>query len=130
MRDLRDFYSPHMTATINGHKFTVEAPSAKEGLRIQMIMADPEKAAKVNTTEELNKLFKGTIDDEGVPSGGLWDELDEKGVSLPEALHLGNSAMLYYGLNEAAAVAYWESAAEDEDEAPKAPKRAPRKKTT
>ena len=33
MRELRDFYNPNMTASINGHEYEVPAPSARDGLR-------------------------------------------------------------------------------------------------
>ena len=58
-----------------------------------------------------DRLFRGTaFEDDGLPVGGLWDELWENEVTWEEATHLGVTAVLYYGINEKAAVAYWESA--------------------
>ena len=117
MRDLRDFYNPNLTATINGHEYTVECPTAAEGVKLRMMMADTEKAAEMNDLEQINKLFKGDSDDpQGllnsgeIPTGGLWDELWANNVTLPEAMHLGLTAVMYYGIGENVALLHWESA--------------------
>ncbi len=111
MRELRDFYNPNMTASINGHEYEVPAPSAREGLRLRAMMSDRERANKVNDLAEIHKLFGGTaFEDDGLPVGGLWDELWAHGATWDEATHLGVTAVLYYGIGEKVAVAYWESA--------------------
>ena len=111
MRELRDFYNPNMTASINGHEYEVPAPSAREGLRLRAIMSDPEKAAKIDDLAEIHKMFRGTaFDDDGLPVGGVWDKLWANDVTWGEAVHLGVTAVMYYGIGEKAAVAYWESA--------------------
>lgn len=142
MRELRDFYNPNMTASINGHEYEVPAPSAREGLRLRAIMSDPERANKINDLAEIHKLFRGTaFEDDGLPVGGLWDELWENGATWDEATHLGVTAVLYYGIGEKVAVAYWESAGkgltadpekavtETEPKGP-TPKNMPKKKPT
>lgn len=111
MRELRDFYNPNMTASINGTEFEVPAPSARDGLRLRAIMADPDRANKIDDLAEIHKLFGGTaFEESGLPVGGLWDKLWENGVTWDEATHLGITAVLYYGIGEKAGVAYWESA--------------------
>lgn len=111
MRELRDFYNPNMTASINGTEFEVECPTAREGLRLRAIFSDPVQANKVDDLEEINRLFRGKgFDEHGVPSGGLWEELFAGGVSWEECLHLGMTALIHYGIGEKPAVAYWESA--------------------
>lgn len=115
MRDLRDFFNPNLTATIGGHEFTVPCPTAAEGLRIRMIMATPEKAKQLNDFEEINRLFHGDednptrINNGEAPTGGLWDELWEHDVTYPEAIHLGITAVMYYGIGENVALLHWES---------------------
>lgn len=111
MRELRDFYNPNMTASINGTEYEVECPTAREGLRLRALMTDPVKAEQADDLEEINRLFRGKgFDDDGIPSGGLWDELFAGGVSWEECLHLGMTALIHYGIGEKPAVAYWESA--------------------
>ena len=46
MRDLRDFYDPHLYATINGTRFRVDCPTAAEGFKLRAVMADPKRAAE------------------------------------------------------------------------------------
>ena len=58
MRELRDFYNPNMTASINGHEYEVPAPSARDGLRLRAIMADKERAEKIDDLAEIHKLFR------------------------------------------------------------------------
>lgn len=110
MRELRDFYNPNMTASINGHEYEVPAPSARDGLRLHALFADPEKAAEVNDLAEIHKLFGGTAFEDELPVGGLWDELWDHGATWEEATHLGITGLIYYGIGVKAAVAYWESA--------------------
>lgn len=116
MRDLRDFYNPHLTATINGQTFTVECPSAAEGLRLRMWATQPDRVTIGADLIEINKLFRGDpLDPEGqpeVPTGGLWDELWDAGVTWDEAFHLGVTAFMYFSHGEDVAMAHWESAGE------------------
>jgi len=111
MRDLRDFYDPHLYATINGTRFCVECPSAAEGFRLRAVMADPKRAAQMNEIEVINKLFKGTLSDDPteMPTGGLWDEMAKAGVTWPEMLHLGITAVHFYGLGKEVALRWWDS---------------------
>ncbi|WP_297453247.1 hypothetical protein [uncultured Corynebacterium sp.] len=110
MRELRDFYNPNMTASINGTEYEVPAPSAREGLRLHALFADPEKAANAKELDEIHHLFGGTGYEESLPVGGLWDTLWDDGVTWGEAMHLGMTALVYYGIGEKAAISYWESA--------------------
>ena len=99
MRELRDFYNPNMTAAINGHEYEVPAPSARDGLRLRSIMSDPAKANNIDDLAEIHKIFRGTAFDDELPVGGVWDELWANDVTWPEAIHLGVTAVLYYGLS-------------------------------
>lgn len=113
MRDLRDFYDPHLHATINGTRFTVECPNAQDGFKLRAIMADPQLAQGANEITLINQLFKGDElpeDPTQLPTGGLWDEMVAAGVTWPEMLHLGLTAIHYFGLGEEIALRYWESA--------------------
>ena len=113
MRDLRDFYSPHFSASINGHKFTVECPSAEDGIRLKLMVTNPDKIARDDDLTEINRLFKGDPIEESqftLPTGGLWDELWAAGVTWDEAIHLGTTAFAYFAYGEAAAVVLWEGA--------------------
>lgn len=147
MRDLRDFFNPNLVCRINGTEFTVPAPTAEEGLHLHMLINDPDKAAQANDFDIINRLFRGddTNSDqklaEGkVPTGGLWDELWDGGVTFPEAMHLGMTAVMYFSVGEDAAVGVWESVgkgitadpmvAEREPEPEKKPQTRSRKKTT
>lgn len=140
MRDLRDFYNPNLTATINGTEFTVPAPTAAEGLHLHMLINDPEKAEQANDFEIINRLFHGdngntedTLKAGKAPTGGLWDELWDAGVTFPEALHLGMTAVMYYSVGEDAAVGVWESVGKGITADPVVAEKEPqpeRKKTT
>lgn len=139
MRELRDFYNPNMTAAINGVEYEVECPTAREGLRLRAVFSDPVKAAEVDDLDEINKLFRGKgFDDDGAPSGGLWDELFANGVTWEECLHLGMTALIHYGIGEKPAVSYWESVGKGltaeptmarQQSEPKGPVKKPGKKT-
>ena len=87
MRDLRDFYDPHLYATINGTRFRVDCPTAAEGFKLRAVMADPKRAAEMNEIEVINQLFKGELSDDPteMPTGGLWDEMAEAGVKIGRA---------------------------------------------
>ena len=125
MRDLRDFFSPHLTAPINGHVFTIECPNAETGLWLRSILQNPELANQESEIEIMHKLFKGTYLPKKpgkLPKGGVWDELWEHDVTWVEAVHLGMTAIHYFGFNEQAAIAYWESAGDNSEAVAEDPK--------
>ena len=101
-------------------------------------MADPKRAAQMNEIEVINKLFKGTLSDDPteMPTGGLWDEMAKAGVTWPEMLHLGITAVHFYGLGKEVALRWWDSASTETEDNPesgetgKAPDTKPKKKTT
>lgn len=105
--DLHQSYKPGMTATIGKHTYRVEAPSAKDGLRLKLMLSDAEAAAEFDPMAEINTIFGGEIDADGIPQGGLWDDLDTNGVTLDEAVHLGMTAIHYFAFGAESAREYW-----------------------
>lgn len=119
-----EFYDDKLTVTINDHEFTVNAPTASEGMRLRMKFAS-KNADDLNELEEITKLFGGEIDEDGVPHGGLWDEFDEHNVTPNIAHHFGVAALYYWGIGPTLATEYWERMGKLGE-----PEKKPAKKTT
>ncbi|QMV84096.1 hypothetical protein HW450_06785 [Corynebacterium hindlerae] len=109
LTDLHDFFTPHLTAPIGGHTYTVESPDAETGLYIKKVMNDEELLKTVDDVEIINRLFKGKINKDGVPKGGLWAELEENNVPFVEQIHLGITAVYFFAYGPEAAKTHWES---------------------
>lgn len=109
LEDLRKTFDPSLTAEINGHVFRVEPPTAREGLILRSKFLDVEKVKQLNELEEINRLFRGELDENGIPFGGLWDELDAAGVGVEEAIHFGMTAVYYWGVGADFAIEHWQS---------------------
>lgn len=139
MRDLRDFYDPSFKLPIGGKTYTIESPNADEGLRIRMLFSDPNtqytnddqiaEIAKLMGATWVPKLVKipaldplsgePAFDDDGKPletdadwgdyQGGVWGEMRDDGISWPEIVHAGTTALIHYGQGAMLAELYWEN---------------------
>lgn len=123
-----EFYDDSLTVTINDTEFTVNAPSASEGMRLRMLFAN--KLEGLNEFAEITKLFGGEIGDDGVPTGGLWAAFDEHNVSPNIAHHFGVAALYYWGIGPTMALEYWERMGKLGEPEPEPVKKTPAKKTT
>lgn len=107
--DLREFFDPDLHLPINGKTYTIHTPNAADGLRLRAIFADDDVI--ITNTDELNeiaKLFGATIDDDGTVSGGVWQQMNDDGVSWPEIMHAGRTALMHYGLSPEHGAANWQ----------------------
>lgn len=111
MRDLREFFDPDLHLPIDGHIYTVKSPDAELGLRIkrQTINPDPERQ-HIDEINLIADILGATYDPEtDTMSGGLWDEMTSNGLSLEEAMHVGNTALAHYGVSPEFGEYWWEN---------------------
>lgn len=139
MRDLREFHDPDLYLPIGGKTYRITSPNAEDGLRLRALFADPEaKFTDDDQVAEIKRLFGATrephmaevyvFDDAGEPVvdpetgqpvtetrdvgrwvGGVWQEMNDDGVSWPEIMHAGTTAMLHYGQGASLAEIFWET---------------------
>lgn len=110
MRDLRDFFDPDLRLPINGKTYTITSPNAEHGLKLRALFSDDERViTDADELAEIAELLGATINDEGVPEGGLWAEMVADGLSWPEILHAGRTGLMYYGLSPLHGGTYWET---------------------
>lgn len=117
MKDLADIWDDSFTAPINGKTYRIPAPTAHTGLTLRVELAKGED--KLDKLKWINTLFGGKPLKKGVtPSGGLWDELTADGVGIQYAMHLGMTAIAYFGYGQEVADIYWESLGKPAPETP------------
>ncbi|MFE5878972.1 hypothetical protein ACFQ6H_27210 [Rhodococcus sp. NPDC056506] len=139
MRDLREFYNPDFKLPIGGKEYVIKSPNADEGLRIRMLFADPNmRYTDDDQVAEIAKLMGAvwvpnlvkipvldplygdpvlgddgepvmTEDDWGDYQGGVWSELRDDGITWPEIMHAGTTALIHYGQGAVLAELYWEN---------------------
>lgn len=131
--DLRTFYDPHLHLPIDGTTYTVNAPGAELGRRIEQYFRDP--ATILSDEEQIAvtaELFGATHDPEtGTFTGGVWSKLVDDGISWPEIMRAGVTALIHYGRSEHSAAVYWragDAAIEGMTLPPEPTKKAPAKK--
>lgn len=108
MRDLREFHDPHLHLPINGKTYTVKSPNAEFGLRIKNHVING--GSQLDEMKIIAELIGADYDpDTDTMSGGLWDEMNDDGVPLPEMLHVGNTAVCHYGVSPEFGEIWWET---------------------
>lgn len=115
MRDLREFHDPHLYLPIGGKTYKVECPDAARGLELRRMLNDPEiRWTDEEELSELADLLGATIDvnadGDPVYKGGAWGEMVDDGISWPEIVHAGRTALVHYGQSAALGEIYWETA--------------------
>lgn len=128
---------PGLTLTTRGKTYVIEAPGARDGFRIWRFFHEP-KATDIDHFREVVSLLGAQWDEEAnTVSGGLWSQMEADGLSWPEVMRIGETALLNFGRGPVAAAAYWgrtptfavEESEKDIPETKAAPsKRAPAKK--
>lgn len=148
MQDLDTFFDPDWYPVINGKTYRVPEPTAADGLRLVRAMTDPKRSlddaaelamiAKILGAVWVPKLvevvqyddvtFMPILDDQGQPvtrteddgeyEGGVWSELEADGVGHSRVMHLGLSALVYYGLGSRLGEAHWLGAVGDQGNPP------------
>lgn len=109
MRDLREFHDPNLHLPIRGKDVIIPSPTANEGLRIKRHMYEggstPQDEVRMIAT-----IFHADYDeDTDEIHGGVWDELNDMGLSLQEVMHVGNTALAHFGVGEAFGEFWWEN---------------------
>lgn len=116
MRELREFHDPHLHLPIGGKTYTVESPDADKGLRLRRMLSDPDvRWTDEEELAELAQLLGATVELDAATGdpryvGGTWQEMREDGVSWPELVHAGRTALVYFGQSAALGEIYWETA--------------------
>lgn len=115
MRDLREFHDPHLYLPISGKTYKVESPDAASGLRLRRMLSDPDiRWTDEEEVNELATLLGATVDvdEDGDPrwKGGAWGQMLDDGISWPEIIHAGRTALVYFGQSSALGEIYWETA--------------------
>lgn len=115
MKDLSTIWDDAFTAPINGKTYRVPAPTAHTGLTLRVELAKGEE--KLDKLKWINTIFGGKpLKKNAAPTGGLWDELNDDGVSTEYAIHFGMTAIAYFGYGPQVAEIYWESLGKTEEE--------------
>lgn len=109
--DLNDFFDPDLTLPIRGKNYRIQSPNAEDGLRLRRFYINPEATSTPGKDDYLEEIMKilGAEWDEDTQEyvGGVWGEMADDGVSWPEMMHAGETAVMYYGLGEAQAKLFW-----------------------
>lgn len=101
---------------IGGTGYRVESPTAREGLRLRLLLLDGD-ATLGNDAEvaELRKLMGDTL-----------EQMAADGISWPEIVHAGRTALLHYAVSADVAAKHWALGADDPgNPIPPAPPTAP-----
>lgn len=143
-QDLSEFFTPGLQLPIRGKTYTIPAPTAKDGLRIRMLFSANAVLGDDDETAEIMKLLGAewqpnivtipvidpttgspVVDDTGNPVtqetdqgtyvGGVFQEMSDDGVTWPEIMHAGRTAMLDIGLGRTLAEVHWQTALADDD---------------
>lgn len=167
MRDLREFYSPSLKLPVGGKTYEIPAPNVAEGGRLKQLFSNPDaRYTDDDQLAEIAKLLgaewvpnvvdsivvdpiteRPVVDadgnaetvqiDQGRYEGGLFSEMEADGVSWPELIHVGTTALVYFGQSTTLGEIYWETALGGMEgstlpEPPKAPakKAAPRPRSS
>ena len=151
-QDLSEYFDPALYLPIRGKTYRIPAPSAHDGLRLQMLLRTPELAMSdraeldeimkllgaewvpnIITIPELDPILaKPLHDDKGKPrtrevdngqyEGGIYAEMAADGLAWEEIMHAGRTALLAAGLNRTLAEAHWVSGMGDQSGNPLPPK--------
>lgn len=110
MRDLREFFDPDLHLPIDGHVYTVKCPNAETGLRIKKRTINPDPDDQYEEAHLIAAILGAEYhEDTDTMTGGLWDEMVANGVSLDEAMHVGNTALAHYGVSPEFGEYWWEN---------------------
>ncbi|MFC9514393.1 hypothetical protein ACFTSD_01540 [Nocardiaceae bacterium NPDC056970] len=106
--DLREFFDPDLHLPINGKAYTIHTPNAADGLRLRALLsADDVVLTNTDELAEIAKLFGATVEDDGHLAGGIWQQMNDDGISWPEIIHAGRTALMHYGLSADHGAIYW-----------------------
>lgn len=136
-KDLSEFLQPGLVLPIRGKNYTIPAPSAEEGLRLHLLFQDPNTSyTDSGELREIMKLLgaewtpnlvtvdvhdpitgEPVLDDKGEPvtteidrgtySGGVYEEMAADGLSWPEIMHAGRTALFDAGQGRTIAELMW-----------------------
>lgn len=129
LKDLREFFDSDLRLPINGKEYRIATPNARQGIRLRAFFADPTNGMDDQTElNEMMGLLGAAwqpdvsvvpvIDvrtgvqlkgddgelltreiDRGTYRGGLFDEMLDDGITWPEIVHAGRTALLHYGFS-------------------------------
>lgn len=136
-QDLSEFFTPGLELPIRGKTYVIPSPSAEDGLRLHMLLHNPGVAlTDEGELKEVMKLLGAEwvpnmvevdltnpetgstlFDDDGqvvtaevdygTYKGGIYQQMVDDGLSWPEIMHAGRTALLDAGLGRATAEANW-----------------------
>jgi hypothetical protein len=135
--NLRKFFDPALKLPIGDVEYRIPQPNARDGLRLRMLFIDPSTVLDARgESEEIMRVLGATwepdvhtvpvrdprtgkqltdgagapvttIVDRGTWVGGVYQQMVDDGVSWPEIIHAGRTALLHYGFSERAAENEW-----------------------
>ncbi|QFP97046.1 tail assembly chaperone [Gordonia phage Suerte] len=144
-QDLSEFFTPGLQLPIRGKIYTIPAPSAQEGLRLRMLFSTTNFGLSDEAeTAEIMKLLGAewkpnivsiplidpttgapAVDDkgnelthemdQGTYEGGIFQEMSDDGLTWPEIMHAGRTAMLDIGVGRTLAEVHWQTGLADDD---------------
>lgn len=109
MRDLREFHDPNLHLPIMGKDIIIKSPNADEGLKIKSHIYNGD--ATVQDEMRFIAMFLRAEYDEETDTfhGGLYDTLNDMGLTIQEIIHVGNTAMAHFAVNPAYGEYWWEN---------------------
>lgn len=118
LTDLADLYDPTLQLTIRGRAYTVHAPTAGVGLRLQALHAALRRAADTGDALDEHDRQRLMLDGDRVVSlvedslGPAHEQMVADGVPWPMRQRAGIAAWLYWTSGERAAARAWAAPAE------------------
>lgn len=96
--ELREFFDPALVLPIGGVEYRVESPTAREGLRLRLLLGDD--GATLGDEQEVTEWT--------ALLGPSLERMRSDGVAWPEIVHAGRTALLYFGMSAGVGLKHWE----------------------
>ena len=97
LQDAEEIVVSGLALPIGRKVYRVEEPTAREGLRLQMMFHDPDmNLSDVEELREIKRLL-----------GPVWDQMNDDGVGWSKMVHAGRTALFKYGLGDENASIFW-----------------------
>lgn len=112
--ELDGWQDPALTLPVRGTLYRIPAPTASEGLRLMRLATDSERGLSgADEIDEIARILGATWDEKkGRYRGGVWSQMESDGLTWPELLHAGQTALVHFTLGSNAALVHWESRSE------------------
>lgn len=97
LQDAEEIVVSGLDIPIGRKVYHVEEPSAREGLRLQIMFHNPDTS--LDDLQELREIKRLL--------GPVWDQMNDDGVGWSKMVHAGRTALFKYGLGDENASIFW-----------------------